>query len=75
MSRADTLDDNPEIIELIRKRLPMGVAKYGHGLRAADDTTEWGTEENSWVEMALEEALDMAVYLATALVRLKRDGL
>ena len=66
-------DDNPRIIELIKERMAIGVDRYGHGLRNQDDTTQWGTKEDSWVEMAIEEALDMCVYLAAALVRIETE--
>lgn len=66
-------DDNPRIIELIKERMAVGVERYGHGLRHQDDTTQWGTKEDSWVEMAIEEALDLCVYLASALIRIESE--
>ena len=66
-------DDNPRIIELIKERMAIGVDRYGHGLRNQDDTTQWGTKDDSWVEMAIEEALDLCVYLAAALVRIETE--
>jgi len=66
-------DDNPRIIELIKERMAVGVDRYGHGLRNQDDTTQWGTKEDSWVEMAIEEALDMCVYLCSALIRIENE--
>jgi len=71
MSDAHQTDDNPRIIELIKIAMGKGVKEYGHGLRHGDDTTQWGTEDDSWVEMALEEALDLSVYLATQLIRIE----
>jgi hypothetical protein len=67
------MDDNPRIMELIAERLAKGIKEYGHGLRQGDDTTEWGTRLDSWVEMGLEEALDLSIYLAIALVRIETE--
>lgn len=67
------MDDNQRIRELIDERLEKGVKAYGHGLRHADDTTAWGTRLDSWVEMGLEEALDLAIYLCTALIRIETE--
>ena len=67
------MDDNPRIIDLIKERLAKGEKAYGHGLRHGDDTREWGTREDSWTEMALEEALDMTIYLCTALIRVETE--
>ena len=36
--------------------MKLGLERYGHGLQIHDDTRQWGTKENSWAEMALEEA-------------------
>ena len=58
---------NEEIVELIKKRMDMGRKHYGHGLL-----------ENSgydWVKEALEEALDLSIYVAARLVEVsKRDA-
>lgn len=51
--------------------MAIGIKRYGHGIRHEDDTRQWGTEEDTWVEMGLEEALDLAIYLAAELIRLK----
>jgi hypothetical protein len=67
-----TLDDNPDLLAIIRERLELGAARYGHGLRAEDDTTQWGTKEDSWVEMGLEEILDMTIYIACAMLRVRK---
>ena len=63
-------DYNKEIIELLEHRMKIGIERYGHGLRIHDDTRQWGTKENSWEEMALEEVLDGLVYTASAILRL-----
>ena len=65
-------DDNKEIINLITSRMEIGHERYGHGLRIGDNTTQWGTKEDSWEEMALEEILDGMVYTAAAILRLKQ---
>jgi len=66
------MDDNKEIMELLEKRLALGRERYGHGVRVDDDTREWGTEENSWELMMLEEALDGMIYSAAAMIRILR---
>ena len=60
---ANKADDNGEILDIIKQRMEVGLERYGHGLRTADDTRQWGTAEDSWEEMALEEALDGMIYL------------
>lgn len=65
-------DDNKEIMALLEKRLALGRERYGHGVRVDDDTREWGTEENSWELMMLEEALDGMIYSAAAMIRILR---
>lgn len=66
------MDDNKEIMELLEKRLALGRERYGHGVRVDDDTREWGTAENSWELMMLEEALDGMIYSAAAMIRILR---
>ena len=64
-------DANPEIKKMILERMAIGKERYGHGIRVFDDTTDWGTKDDSWLEMALEEALDMSIYIASAILRLR----
>ncbi len=67
-----TMDNyNKIIIDLIQKRMKIGLERYGHGLRIHDDTRQWGTQDDSWEEMALEEVLDGLVYTAASILRLK----
>lgn len=66
-------DDNEEIMKLLRERLELGKSRYGHGVRVDDDTTQWGTKENSWELMMLEEALDGMIYSAAAMIRVMRN--
>ena len=64
-------DYNKAILDLIQKRMVIGLERYGHGLRINDDTRQWGTQEDSWQEMALEEILDGLVYTAAAILRIR----
>lgn len=56
-------DCNDEIIKLIQARMDKGRKQYGHGLlqNAGYD----------WLQEALEEALDLSVYLSAKLIELK----
>ena len=56
----------------IKDRMEIGIKRYGHGVRVDDDTTEWGTKENSWMEMADEELLDGLVYVTADYIRVHR---
>ena len=67
------MDDNEEIIDLIKERLDKGAAEYGHGIRVKDNTTNWGTKTDSWTEMGLEEAIDLSIYLAAQILRVMRN--
>lgn len=66
---------NPDILKLLQDRMALGLERYGHGLRIHDDTRQWGTKEDSWEEMALEEVLDGLIYTAAAIFRLKEKRL
>ena len=57
------LDCNEEIKALIAERMEKGKNAYGHGLL-----------QNSgydWVQEALEEALDLSIYLSAKLIEIK----
>jgi hypothetical protein len=56
----------------VAKRMRVGLKRYGHGMRREDDTREYGTGVDSWVEMAMEEIADCMVYIATD--QLRKDG-
>ena len=71
---AETLDDNPKILELLKQRLELGVERYGHGVRVHDDTTQYGTKTNNWDEMAFEEILDGLIYAAAAYLQREDDS-
>ena len=63
--------DNDRIRALLENCFAAGKANYGHGFRIEDDTRQWGTEDDSWLEMGLEEVLDAVLYLAAHILRLK----
>jgi hypothetical protein len=54
---------NKEIIQLIESRMEKGRKQYGHGLlqNAGYD----------WVKEALEEALDLSIYLSAKLIEIR----
>jgi hypothetical protein len=59
------LDCNDEIKALIAERMEKGKKAYGHGLM-----------QNSgydWVQEALEEALDLSIYLSAKLIEIKNS--
>ena len=56
-------------MECIRKRLDLGRSKYGHGVRARDNPQTWGTNKDSWYEMAEEEFADGVVYICADYIR------
>uniref|UniRef100_A0A6C0KEI7 Uncharacterized protein n=1 Tax=viral metagenome TaxID=1070528 RepID=A0A6C0KEI7_9ZZZZ len=68
------MDQNEEILRLIRQRMDIGLERYGHGIRIDDDTRQWGTNQNSWQEMALEELIDGIVYQTAALLRFQKEN-
>lgn len=61
-------------MERVKARLELGKKKYGHGVRVNDDTTTWGTSQNSWMEMADEEFLDAIVYILADYIRQGREN-
>ena len=68
---AEKKDSIEEILKLLTDRMKLGLERYGHGLRLHDDTRQWGTKEDSWEEMALEEVLDGLIYTAAAILRMR----
>jgi hypothetical protein len=63
MDNDKSLDCNEEIKELIAERMEKGKKAYGHGMI-----------QNSgydWVQEALEEALDLSIYLSAKLIEIK----
>lgn len=69
----EPVDQNDEILDILRARMELGRERYGHGLRIGDDTRQWGTKEDSWEEMALEEILDGMIYTCCAILRLRKN--
>jgi len=55
---------NADIMTLIENRMTLGRANYGHGLMADSGY--------DWLKEALEEALDLSIYLSARLVELQR---
>jgi hypothetical protein len=43
-------------------------------VRVDDDTTQWGTKIDSWLEMGLEEIDDLAIYVIAQFIRRVSDG-
>lgn len=61
------MDCNAEIIRMIESRFEKGRQTYGHGLI-----------QNSgldWVKEALEEALDLSIYLSAKLIEIQNRGI
>lgn len=56
-------------MDFIRKRLELGRQKYGHGVRVSDNPRTWGTDKDSWLEMAEEEFADAVVYVVADYIR------
>ena len=66
-------DDNKEIMKLLEDRLKLGKERYGHGVIVAEDTSKYGTKENDWELMALEEMLDGLIYTTASIIRYRRQ--
>ena len=56
-------------MEFVSKRLTLGREKYGHGVRTRDNPRTWGTDKDSWLEMADEEFADGVVYIVADYIR------
>jgi len=57
---------NEDILELIKERMAKGREHYGHGLLEDSGL--------NWVKEALEEALDLAIYVAARLVEVDKNS-
>ena len=66
-------DDNKEIMKLLEERLKLGKERYGHGVIVDEDTSKYGTNENDWELMALEEMLDGLIYTTASIIRYRRQ--
>lgn len=65
-------DDNDEILEMLKLRLELGKVRYGHGVVVDQNTTNFGTKEDDWELMALEEMLDGLIYTTASIIRYRR---
>jgi hypothetical protein len=54
---------NDRILDLVKERMAKGRAQYGHGLLEKSGY--------DWVQEALEEALDLSIYVAARLIEIK----
>lgn len=54
--------NNEGLLNRIIERMELGQKRYGHGIRLNDDTRQWGTKKNSWLEMCEEEIIDGIIY-------------
>jgi hypothetical protein len=59
--------------EELTGRLELGLKKYNQGVRVGDNTQRWGTERNSWIDMAKEEFLDAIIYIIADYIRTVRS--
>jgi hypothetical protein len=59
-----TQTENPgeNLMNRVVERMNLGQKRYGHGIRLHDDTRQWGTKKNSWMEMCEEEIIDGIIY-------------
>lgn len=64
----------PDIFPAIKDRLALGRERYGHGVIVNTDTTQFGTKNDDWLEMAHEEFYDGIVYLAAEEIRRERNN-
>ena len=64
--------DVTDIMPKIERRLEIGIERYGHGIIALDDTTQYGSESNDWLDMMEEECIDALVYCASKRAQMKR---
>lgn len=62
------------IEEQLIGRLELGKERYGHGVIVNSDTREWGTPENSWINMCQEELLDAVIYIVADYIRKGRES-
>ena len=65
-------DDNDEILEMLKSRLELGKERYGHGVVVDQNTKDFGTKEDDWELMALEEMLDGLIYTTASIIRYRR---
>lgn len=66
-------NEEVDIIKIIKGRMKIGKDRYGHGLKSEMDTRQWGTLNNSWLEMAEEEYLDAIVYVLADYIKREKN--
>ena len=72
IKKPEDYDDNSEILQLLKERMQMGIKKYGHGVKVEQNTQDFGTCEDDWELMALEEMLDGLIYTTASIIRYRR---
>lgn len=60
------MDCNEQILSLIKSRMEKGKQQYGHGILQ--------DAGYNWVKEALEEALDLSVYVSAKLIQIEREN-
>jgi hypothetical protein len=70
--KPEDFDDNSEILDLLKERMQLGLKKYRHGVQVNQDTRDFGTTEDDWELMALEEMLDGLIYTTASIIRYRR---
>jgi hypothetical protein len=58
----DTTPLNILLEARLKERMELGMQRYGHGIQIHDDTRQWGTKRDSWMEMCEEEVIDGIIY-------------
>ena len=56
-------------VKLIVERLNNGNPRYEGGIRPPDNTTQWGTKKNSWLEMCQGEIIDSMICICADYIR------
>ena len=54
---------NGKVVEMVKERLALGATRYNSPVRLDDS--------RYWIQEALEEALDLSVYLSARLLQIK----
>jgi len=72
IKKPEDYDDNSEILKLLKERMQIGIKKYMHGVRVDQNTQDFGTLDDDWELMALEEMLDGLIYTTASIIRYRR---
>lgn len=62
IQKPGTVSKKEILLARIQERMKLGRDRYGHGIQVDDDTRQWGTREDSWLEMCEEEVIDGIIY-------------